>query len=175
MDTPSFTSHRLDPPKRSDAGHGSSVEAAKTSLTDIGYAASMAKGGFRFTPQRKEVYDAVVEQRDHPTATEVFFRVKERLPSISLATVYNCLETLTSVGLVRQVSFERGPARFCSNLHSHAHFHCSSCGAVTDVPLPPDEELLSGWEVPEGALITDHEISIRGLCPQCASAPPRRR
>ncbi|MFQ3577735.1 MAG: transcriptional repressor [Verrucomicrobiia bacterium] len=135
----------------------------------------MTRGGFRFTPQRKEVYDALMEHRDHPTATEVFLRVKERLPSISLATVYNCLETLTSVGLVRQVSLERGPARFCPNLHSHAHFHCSECGTVIDVPLPPDEKLLSGWQIPEGAVIADYEISIRGLCPRCAVSQPGHR
>ena len=60
-------------------------------------------GDLRLTRQRREVYDILMEQRDHPTATELFIKVKERVPTISLATVYNCLETLTGAGLVKQV------------------------------------------------------------------------
>src|SRR5207302_7887500 len=50
--------------------------------------------GLRMTDQRRAVYDALMGKRDHPTAVEVFMRVKTRMPTISLATVYNCLETL---------------------------------------------------------------------------------
>ena len=52
-------------------------------------------GGLRMTKQRKVVYGVLIdEKRDHPTASEVFTRAQNRMPSISLATVYNCLETL---------------------------------------------------------------------------------
>ena len=52
------------------------------------------ENGFRFTSQRREVYDAIMAKRDHPTAVEVFMRVKEKMPSISLAT--NCLKRSSS-------------------------------------------------------------------------------
>src|SRR5450432_2952711 len=91
--------------------------------------------GFRFTTQRREVYDALMVKRDHPTAVEVFMRVKGRMPSISLATVYNCLETLTGCGLVKSVNHDREPSRYCPNLKEHAHFFCTGCGTVADVPL----------------------------------------
>jgi len=81
------------------------------------------------------VYDSLMAQRDHPTAVELFTRVRGALPAISLATVYNCLETLTECGLVKTVNLERGPARYCSNLEAHAHFHCEMCGTVLDLPL----------------------------------------
>ena len=61
------------------------------------------ENGFRFTAQRREVFDAVVNRRDHPTAVDVFMQAKEKLPTISLATVYNCLETLAECGLVKHV------------------------------------------------------------------------
>ncbi len=80
--------------------------------------------GFRFTTQRREVYDALMVKRDHPTAVEVFMRVKGRMPNISLATVYNCLETLTECGLVRHVNLDRAPSRYCPNLEPHGHFFC---------------------------------------------------
>src|ERR1700760_3885906 len=91
--------------------------------------------GLRMTEQRRAVYDALMVQRDHPTAVEVFMRVKGRMPSISLATVYNCLETLTDCGLVKAVNHEREPSRYCPNLADHAHLFCDSCGGVMDIPL----------------------------------------
>jgi Fur family peroxide stress response transcriptional regulator len=77
-----------------------------------------------------------LDQRDHPTADEVYARTKSRMPSISMATVYNCLETLVSSGLVKQVNIEREPTRYCPNLAPHAHFHCRDTGRVYDVPVP---------------------------------------
>jgi Fur family peroxide stress response transcriptional regulator len=58
------------------------------------------------------------------------------MPTISMATVYNCLETLVSCGLVKQVNIEREPTRYCPNLAPHAHFHCRDTGRVYDVPVP---------------------------------------
>jgi Fur family peroxide stress response transcriptional regulator len=83
------------------------------------------------------VYGVLLKKRDHPTADEVFARVKAGLPTISLATVYNCLETLVQCNLVRAVNFERGPTRYCPNLQPHAHFHDEETGATHDIDLPP--------------------------------------
>ena len=94
--------------------------------------------GQRTTPQRETVFSVLLDQRDHPTADEVYTRTKSRMPTISMATVYNCLETLVSCGLVKQVNIEREPTRYCPNLAPHAHFHCRDTGRVYDVPVPPD-------------------------------------
>ena len=67
----------------------------------------LTTGGFRFTPQRQQVYDVLLQKRDHPTAEEVFIRCKREMPDISMATVYNCLDALVRCGLVRQVQLER--------------------------------------------------------------------
>ena len=91
--------------------------------------------GLRMTEQRRAVFDALLGERDHPTAVDVFTRVRGRMPAISLATVYNCLDTLSACGLVKTVQIDRGPARYCPNLEEHAHFHCEKCGTVLDLPL----------------------------------------
>jgi Fur family peroxide stress response transcriptional regulator len=96
----------------------------------------LADSGLRSTPQREVVYGVLLKKRDHPTADEVFVRVKSELPTISLATVYNCLETLVQCDLVRAVNFERGPTRYCPNLRPHAHFHDEQTGATHDIELP---------------------------------------
>jgi Fur family peroxide stress response transcriptional regulator len=128
------------------------------------------KKSIRQTEQRKAVFDALMARTDHPSAVEVFMRVKNRVPSISLATVYNCLETLTTTGLVRAVNHEREPSRYCANLQEHAHLFCSECGSVTDIPLHtpmPPEQI---WNLPEGIRITDQEVSFRGQCAACSAA-----
>lgn len=125
--------------------------------------------GLRMTEQRRAVYDALMTERDHPTAVDVFTRVRSRMPGISLATVYNCLETLTECGLVKTVNLDRGPARFCPNLEEHAHFHCEKCGTVLDLPLRTAQRPHDSWELPENLSITAHEVAFRGICPKCAA------
>jgi Fe2+ or Zn2+ uptake regulation protein len=133
------------------------------------YDATISEGGFRLTRQRREVYEALIETRDHPTAVDVFTRVKVRMPGISLATVYNCLDTLTQCGLVKQVNVDRAPSRFCPNLQAHAHFFCEQCHGVIDVDLPHPEEVARFWKLPSDCLVTHHDITLRGICPTCAT------
>lgn len=124
---------------------------------------------FRLTKQRREVFEVLTARRDHPTATEVFLRVKEKVPGISLATVYNCLETLTHNGLVKQVNLDRSPSRYCPNLDDHAHFHCESCGHISDIAIKDPLALEAGLALPAGSEVHRTEIAIRGLCPACAT------
>jgi Fur family peroxide stress response transcriptional regulator len=122
----------------------------------------LADSGLRSTPQREIVYDVLLKKRDHPTADEVFARVKVETPAISLATVYNCLETLVQCQLVRQVNFERGPTRYCPNLRPHAHFHDEQTGATYDIDLPPELMAKVGDVLPQGYEAKSVEIIFRG-------------
>ncbi|HEV2437126.1 MAG TPA: transcriptional repressor [Verrucomicrobiae bacterium] len=123
-------------------------------------------GGFRFTPQRQQVYDVLLHKRDHPTAEEVFIRAKKQMPEISHATVYNCLDALVECGLVRQVQLDRGATRFCPNMHEHCHFYCDVCDTVYDVDLPAKPQ--PGVSLPKGFKAERYEIAIHGVCPDCA-------
>jgi Fur family peroxide stress response transcriptional regulator len=130
------------------------------------YDETIRGGVLRDTPQRRHVYDLLVNKRDHPTATEVFLRAKKGMPSISLATVYNSLETLVACGLVKQVHVDREPTRFCPNLEEHGHFVCDQCAKVFDIDLAAERS--QQWSLPVGFTITHHEISLRGICADCA-------
>lgn len=118
--------------------------------------------GLRMTRQRQEIYRILIEQRDHPTANEVFMRAKDRLPNLSLATVYNCLEALVQHGIIRQVNFERESSRYCPNLSEHGHFHDATTGVIHDVDFKPGVNLADVLELPAGAVIEDVEITLRG-------------
>ena len=126
----------------------------------------LATSGFRFTPQREHVYNVLLEERDHPTAEQVFLRAKNGMPDISLATVYNCLDALVKCGLVKQVSLDRGAMRFCPNMHEHCHFYCESCGGVYDIDLT---RATPEVPMPRGFKASHWELSIRGLCPDCGA------
>ena len=118
--------------------------------------------GFRFTPQRQQVYDVLLHKRDHPTAEEVFIRAKRQMPEISHATVYNCLDALVKCGLARQVQLERGATRFCPNMHEHCHFYCDACDTVFDVDLPAKPQ--PGMPLPRGFKAEHYDIAIHGIC-----------
>ena len=122
----------------------------------------LADSGLRSTPQREVVYNVLLNKRDHPTADEVYARVRTELPTISLATVYNCLETLVQCDLVRAVNFERGPTRYCPNLRPHAHFHDEQTGKTHDIDLPPDLLEKVNSILPRGYNSSSVEIIFRG-------------
>ena len=127
--------------------------------------ARLATGGFRFTSQRRCVYDVLLQKRDHPTADEVFMRAKKAMPEISHATVYNCLDALVQCGLARQVSLERGATRFCPNMEEHCHYYCDACGEVFDVMLPSGTATMPK---PKGFKVDHYDIAVHGLCADCA-------
>lgn len=131
------------------------------------YEETIAQGGLRLTRQRRHVYEVLLARQDHPTAMEVFLRAKPDMESLSLATVYNTLETLADRGLVRKVHLDRGSTRYCANNARHGHFTCTGCGAVLDVPLLPGAELEKLHQLPRGYTVTQQEVSLHGLCAAC--------
>ncbi|MBT8037213.1 MAG: transcriptional repressor [Verrucomicrobiae bacterium] len=131
-------------------------------LTDCDHRHNPKLKGLRMTRQRCAVYQVLMAHRDHPTAGEVYDRAKHSMPTISLATVYNCLEALVQHGAVRQVNFERESSRYCPNLTEHGHFHDEKSGTIIDVPLKKGIHLSDLLELPAGAQIDNLEITLRG-------------
>ncbi len=121
------------------------------------------------TRQRRIIYDALMAKRDHPTADEVFSRVKKTMPTISLATVYNSLEKLVECGLVRQVNRDRESTRFCPNLKEHGHFYCRECGSVHDIDLPSTRPSGLGLSLPPGFKVDHLDLNLLGTCPECGA------
>src|SRR5258708_7827523 len=131
----------------------------------------LATSVLRFTPQRQHVYNVLLQERDHPTVEDVFIRSKDQMPDISMATVYNCLDALVKCGLVRHVNLDRSATRYCPNMKEHCHFYCDECGGIYDVDFAPDGGN-GGLQIPEGFRVKQFDISIRGLCRECAQKTP---
>ena len=131
---------------------------------------ALESSGQRSTKQREHIFALLLEKRDHPTADEIFARARLGMPSLSLATVYNCLETLVETKLIRQVNFEREPTRYCPNLTQHAHFYCRESGDIVDIELPKQilSELMN--VLPKGFSAQHIEIAYDGKCNDCHDA-----
>ena len=128
---------------------------------------ALAGKGLRSTRQREQVFAVVLDSDDHPTADLVYTRVREQVNGISLATVYNCLETLVDCDLLRQVHFEREPSRYCyakDHRKHHAHFHCQETGRVVDIDLPPDFVGVLSKYLPDGYSVEKIELTLSGYC-----------
>ena len=132
----------------------------------------LAGSGLRATPQREIVYQVLMERPDHPTADKLFARVKAKMPTISLATVYNCLEALVQCELIKQVNFERESTRYCSNLAEHAHFIDSASGRIVDIEMPPTYLAHLKEAIPPGFTMDDVELNFRGTAaPEALNNP----
>lgn len=128
---------------------------------------ALRRSGQRATKQREHIFSVLLDKLDHPTADEVYARARSEMPSISLATVYNCLETLSASGLVKQVNFEREPTRYCANLTTHAHFYCKESGEIQDIELSEEIIDLLKSSLPKGHTAHRIDIAFDGKCGEC--------
>src|SRR4051812_48963173 len=94
---------------------------------------ALRAAGLRVTTQRLVLFRALHELGHHVTADEVATAVADRLPALSLPTVYAALERFAELGLVRRVQAGPGAVRWDPRSEPHAHFACAGCGRVLDV------------------------------------------
>ena len=128
----------------------------------------MPETGFlRTTPQRRAILEGLRKISTHPTAAELHAVLRERLPHISLGTVYRNLELLARMGEVRRLTISGSEARFDGNLADHHHLTCDRCGRIEDLyDLPVNlGRGLDSWAV--GWEILGHRLEFIGRCPAC--------
>ena len=138
--------------------------------------------GLKLTPQRRAIVKQFATDETHPTAQELFERLRSAFPKMSFATVYNTLDALTEAGLSSTLRFspqdvggrEANAARFDPNVEPHHHAVCDRCGAIVDVParsLAPGEAVTRVIEdSAPGFSVRAVERIYRGLCGSCAKA-----
>ncbi len=127
---------------------------------------------WRLTPQRRVVAEVLDGENVHVTAETVHSRAQERLPEISLATVYNTLNELVGMGEVVEVPAAGGARRYDPNVHvPHHHLACTSCGELWDVPRRPGESITVQDTERQGFRLTGVEIVFRGICSDCQGRP----
>lgn len=127
--------------------------------------------GWRVTPQRRAVAEALAGEHVHLTADEVHERAQTVVPEVSLATVYNTLGELVAMGEVLELRLGTGPSRYDPNTGTaHHHLACTACGSLLDVHPSGLDELRLPPSQRHGYVIDEVDITFRGRCPRCAEA-----
>lgn len=124
--------------------------------------------GIRVTAQRLAVAQVLTESDDHPTAQQVYERVRDHFPHITMGTIYNTMTVLAEKGFVQPLIFSAG-TRYDSNLEPHANLVCVRCGSITD---SDDEDgavkrLRSKAIASTGFKIMGQRVDFYGLCSNC--------
>ena len=127
--------------------------------------------GLAFTFQRQVIYEAVADSRAHPTPELIYAQVRQRIPSISLGTIYKNVKTFLDSGLLKEVTLHHGSLRLESNLTPHHHLVCSSCRAIFDIEESAVEPVpLPKTELPAGFSIKQCRVEFVGVCKNCQTA-----
>ena len=126
----------------------------------------------RMTPQRQAVLDVLHASPDHPTATEVYDRVRRVLPGVGAATVYRTLALLVESGQALELSLGDGSsARYDGNISRHDHVVCVGCGRAVDVETPLPRTAVPTLARATGFAITGYDLQFHGRCPSCTAQP----
>ncbi len=124
--------------------------------------------GMRLTPQRLAIYQSLVSSKRHPTAQEIYENLHPEYPSLSLATVYNTLELMVSLGVVNALgSAGDGSVHYDADLEPHVNLACISCHRVIDLPSEYVQSLNQEVSAGSGYEILGARVLYYGLCPEC--------
>ncbi len=127
------------------------------------------EAGLALTHQRLVIYEELMKMGEHPAPEEVYERVREKLPTLSLATVYNNIKTFVEHGLLRELSVHHGSLRLENNLDPHHHLVCTRCKAIEDLDEANFEPIRLKKSLPKGFLVHRYSVDVLGLCKQCSA------
>lgn len=123
--------------------------------------------GVRVTHQRLEIFREVVNSPNHPDAETVFSGVRDRVPTVSLDTVYRTLWLLTDLRLITTVGLPHERFRFDGNMRPHHHFVCVGCSLIKDFYSQQLDQLSLADAVREFGVPHTVQVEVRGLCWEC--------
>lgn len=133
--------------------------------------ALLRERGFKVTPQRLAVYDALSRTTAHPNAEMLYRKLQPDYPTMSLATVYKALSILCEIGLAQALNVGEESFRYDANTAQHPHVRCMQCGRVDDIKNSLTAKEMEKQAADEtGYKITDHQYYFFGICPACQSA-----
>ena len=121
----------------------------------------------KYSRQREEILKVLQGTKSHPTADWVYSKLKNKIPKLSLGTVYRNLNLLREQGEIIELSFGSTFDRFDGNPLPHYHFVCQLCGRVMDIDLPVADELNRRAEKLSGFKINSHRLEFFGCCNDC--------
>ena len=126
----------------------------------------LKKNNIRLTHQRLKVLEYLSNSTKHPTVEQIYKELKQEVPSLSKTTIYNTLNYLAELNLVKVLAIDDNEAHFDAVTETHGHFKCDSCGEIYDFDIQMDScstENLYNFKINEKV------VYFKGTCPRCLS------
>lgn len=133
-------------------------------LTDL-----LREHGYKVTPQRLAVYEALASEIWHPNAEMLYNKLQPRFPAMSFATVYKTVEILHDINVIKILNTGEDSYRYDANISEHHHLRCLRCGQVCDAHTDEDsvKKLTAEVEAASGFAVCGHQFYFFGICPEC--------
>lgn len=128
---------------------------------------SFRKKGLKITPQRLAIFKILKDNKSHPSAEEIYLKVTKDYPTISLATVYQTLETLEQIGGIKVLRCDRRKTRYDPDLSYHHHLICTGCHKITDLRQDYSKALRLPASLRGGFEIDGCNVIFYGICQEC--------
>jgi len=139
-------------------------------MTDATWQSELRARGYRLTPQRQLVLEAVVEL-GHATAEEISAAVRRVASGLNISTVYRTLELLEELGLVTHAHLGHGaPTYHAATDDDHVHLVCRDCGSIAEVAPAVVEDVVAAVAAERGFSVDVGHFAIFGRCAACTAA-----
>ncbi len=122
----------------------------------------------RNTVQKEQVYTAITELTCHPTADDVYDRVRQKFPRISRATVYRVLNQMADSGVILRIRTPISACRYDCRTEPHHHAQCLCCGRIFDIDFCPAYEINCSEVQADGLTILGHSLIFEAICDECS-------
>lgn len=124
---------------------------------------------------QKEIILSIIKKLDgHATANEIYEKVNEEFPTIGKSTICRNLDRFVDQGLIAKREIPNGPSVYDPIVTDHYHVKCTECNRVFDVDMEFIWDLESSIGDKRGFIISGHEITFSGICPDCRKKQEHR-
>jgi Fur family peroxide stress response transcriptional regulator len=128
---------------------------------------SLRRKGLKITPQRLAIFKILKDNKSHPCAEEIYLKVREEYPTISLATVYQTLDTLEHIGGIRVLRFDKKRTRYDADLSPHHHLICVRCHKIMDLHHDYSKTLKLPLSLRNQFEVNESKVVFYGICVEC--------
>jgi Fur family transcriptional regulator, peroxide stress response regulator len=132
--------------------------------------AALKERDFRLTPQRLELVRLIAASEGHPSASQLYAKIKRRFPTMSQGTVYKTLALLKEMDQVLEIDLRNDSHYDGNRPEPHPHLICIQCNKIIDGEVSLDPGSLPSLEQATGYQILRQQITLYGLCPDCKEA-----
>ena len=128
---------------------------------------SLREKGLKITPQRLAIFRILKDNKSHPCAEEIYLKVRKEFPTISLATIYQTLDTLENIGGIRVLRFDKKKTRYDADLSPHHHLICVKCKKIIDLQYDFSKTLKLPRSMNNRFQVDEFKVLFYGVCEEC--------